>query len=156
MENKKRENIEFQETLVRLAQERTELSKERNRLAGLRTKMSAHRSYMNTERTLSVWIRTALAIMVFGIAVDRFGLMLNIPETTAVLFWSSPSAAIGAGLVVLSMIMVTTAALKFLRSSKQFKSEHQLPPYHSITLPVFYATMVDLVGIALFVLMLDL
>jgi hypothetical protein len=37
--------------------------------------MSAERSYMNAERTLAVWVRTALALMIFGIAVDRFGLL---------------------------------------------------------------------------------
>lgn len=45
-------------------------------LSQQRTQMSAMRNYMNAERTLSVWVRTALAAMIFGIAIDRLGLML--------------------------------------------------------------------------------
>ncbi|MGH8156355.1 MAG: YidH family protein, partial [Rhodanobacteraceae bacterium] len=41
--------------------------------------LSLQRSYMNTERTLAVWTRTALSLMIFGIAVDRFGLLLRHP-----------------------------------------------------------------------------
>ncbi|HEX5340185.1 MAG TPA: DUF202 domain-containing protein, partial [Gammaproteobacteria bacterium] len=46
-------------------------------LSAERSEMSAERSYMNAERTLSVWLRTALSLMIFGIAIDRFGLMLR-------------------------------------------------------------------------------
>ena len=52
-----------------LMQRMVDLSVERTRLAEQRTEMSAERSYLNAERTLSVWIRTALAVMVVGIAV---------------------------------------------------------------------------------------
>ena len=41
--------------------------------------LSLQRSYMNTERTLAVWTRTALSLMIFGIAVDRFGLLMRHP-----------------------------------------------------------------------------
>ena len=41
--------------------------------------LSLQRSYMNTERTLAVWTRTALGLMIFGIAVDRFGLLMRHP-----------------------------------------------------------------------------
>lgn len=40
-------------------------------------RMSAERTQLSAERTLSVWVRTALALMVFGIVIDRFGLLLR-------------------------------------------------------------------------------
>lgn len=143
---------------TKLSNLRTKLAKERTNMADLRTKMSAHRSYMNAERTLSVWIRTSLSVMVFGIAIDRFSLMLmeNGGNSEDFLFWSTPSAAMGAALVIISMIIVSTAAVKFIRFAKHYEMEHHFPFSHSMTLPVFYAAMVDLVGIVLFILMLDL
>lgn len=62
--------LEAMQTLVELSKERTKMSEDRS-------KMSAQRSYMNAERTLSVWIRTALSLMIFGIAIDRFDLMMR-------------------------------------------------------------------------------
>lgn len=53
-----------------------DLSAERTRMSAERSEMSAGRSYMNAERTLSVWVRTALAAMTVGIAIDRFSLVL--------------------------------------------------------------------------------
>jgi len=54
-------------------------------LAQIRTQQSAERNYQNAERTLSVWMRTALATMIFGIAIDRLGLMLyEIPQHTTI------------------------------------------------------------------------
>jgi putative membrane protein len=38
--------------------------------------LSAERTYLNSERTLSVWVRTALELMVLGLAVDRFRLIM--------------------------------------------------------------------------------
>src|SRR5690625_5799366 len=67
---------------TQMAEERSSISKERSRMSAERSKMSndrtllsATRSYMNAERTLSVWVRTALSAMIFGIAIDRWGLM---------------------------------------------------------------------------------
>src|SRR5699024_5058183 len=57
------------------AQKLVDLSKDRSVLAQKRTNMNYERTYMNYERTLSVWTRTAIAAMVFGIALDRLSLM---------------------------------------------------------------------------------
>ncbi len=62
--------IEMMRQMVAFAEKQTEYSLERS-------EMSEVRSYQNAERTLSVWVRTALALMICGLAIDRFGLMVD-------------------------------------------------------------------------------
>ncbi|MGH8233937.1 MAG: YidH family protein [Rhodanobacteraceae bacterium] len=40
-------------------------------------KLQAQVAYMNVDRNLATWTRTALALIVSGIAVDRFGLLMT-------------------------------------------------------------------------------
>lgn len=127
-------------------------------LSQKRTQMSAMRSYMNAERTLSVWVRTALASMIFGIAIDRLGLMLyQIPEHIVrghLLHPDIPSKATGIVLVVFSMLMALSSGIRFIAFTRSYKKEFPLPAYHKTWLLTVYALMVVFFGMALLVVML--
>lgn len=127
-------------------------------LAKQRTQMSGQRTYLNTERTLSVWIRTALAAMVFGIAIDRLGLMFyKLPSTVTEHTLSNPNnltKIIGVLLIIFSMLMALSSGIRFLIFTKKYKSEFTLPAYHSATLPIVYALMIVIFGALLLVLTL--
>src|SRR5689334_11691830 len=112
-----------------LMQRMVDLSVQRTELAEQRTEMSAERSYLNAERTLSVWIRTALAVMVVGIAVDRFGLSLlqNHGERGV---GGTASDWLGAGLVALGVLIAVVPSVRFGRYSRVYRRTHTLPHHH--------------------------
>jgi len=138
--------VKAMETLVELAREQTAL-------AVKRTEMSARRSYMNAERTLSVWVRTALSAMIFGIAIDRLGLMYRgaLPH---LFHRSTPSTVMGVLLVAFAMFMALSAGLRFAGFIRAYKKEHALPKHHKAALPVAYTLLTVAFGAALLFLML--
>lgn len=125
-------------------------------LSKLRTEQSAGRSYMNAERTLSVWVRTALAAMIFGIAIDRLGLMLDeLPHHVSRLAHPDRSSKVtGAVLVIFSILMALSSGIRFIAFTKSYKKEYAFPAHHKAWLPASYAFMVVLFGAALLILML--
>lgn len=133
-----------------LMQQLVEMSRERSQ-------MSAQRSYMNAERTLSVWIRTALALMVLGIAIDRLGLFLRrMPGSPqqAQAGWSALSAWGGGALVALGVAMVICFGLRFLAYSVAYRRNYAVPPWHGPSLASVFTLLVALFGIAVLVVML--
>lgn len=135
---------------IKLMQRMVELSK-------LRTELSAERSYQNAERTLSVWVRTAMALMIFGIAIDRFGLLLRrLPSATQVdwLYSNDLSSGSGLALVALGVLMAASAGLRFMAYAADYRKKYSLPAYHGPYLAPIYALMVVLFGIALFLVLL--
>lgn len=164
------EILKIQKKLLEMSKERTAMSKDRSRMSADRSKMSddrskmslkrsemsAQRSYMNNERTLSVWVRTSLSAMIFGIAIDRYGLMITgsskHPDT---LFghMSTSTSLIGAGLILLSVLMALTAVWRFLIFIKRYKKEFSPPYNYTGRLPAVYAFMVVLFGTGMFVFM---
>lgn len=132
--------------LVELSLERTEQSRQRS-------EMSAERSYMNAERTLSVWIRTALASMVVGIAVDRLGLaraqyqLWDIKPGTA-------STWVGAALVAFGVLIAVVTALRFQRYAAEYCRNHTLPYHHGPFLASTFALLASVFGIVIFILLL--
>lgn len=136
-----------------LMQRMVDLSVQRTRLAEQRTEMSAERSYLNAERTLSVWIRTALAVMVVGIAVDRFGLFLlqnhggGGPGGRA-------SDLAGVALVALGVLMAVVPSVRFGRYSAAYRRTHALPHHHGPFMAPVFAALVALFGVVLLMLLL--
>ncbi len=136
-----------------LAERRNELSLERTRLAGQRNEMSSQRTYLNAERTLSVWVRTSLAVMVVGIAIDRFGLFLGEqPHTPDEI--DPTSTGVGVGLVALGVLMALLTAGRFLSYAAHYRRHHEVPHRHGPFLAPFFAALVAIFGIALIVLLL--
>ncbi len=122
-----------------------------------RTELSAERSYMNAERTLSVWIRTALSLMIFGIAIDRFGLMLrevSLPvihgssQSNALSMWSSLT------LVALGVFIVLATGIRFLMYAAVYRHRYEWPARHGPYLALAFALLVTIFGIALLIILL--
>jgi len=121
-----------------------------------RSQMSAERTYMNAERTLAVWIRTALALMVFGIAIDRFSLLLRQMPMRSLREQLNPhelSSWGGGALIALGVLMAVSTGLRFLAFSVAYRRVHRLPPHHGPYLGAVFAVLVTLFGIALLVIL---
>ena len=73
--------------------------------------------HLANERTFLAWVRTALAIMVFGFAVERVGLALREFDLKSAYFPVSSihySTLVGVGLVCLGVVMLVLALTNFL------------------------------------------
>jgi len=110
------------------------------------------RVIMAAERTLLAWVRTGLALMGFGFLVAKFGLftqeLVAMRNLTPI---ESPawSTWIGAGLVLLGVIVNVLAAqqhLRYLRQvggiSRHFRGGSRLGIFCAISLGVLGALMV--------------
>jgi uncharacterized membrane protein YidH (DUF202 family) len=148
-EGQESKQIAIMEQMLALAEKQTAFSVQRS-------EMSETRSYQNAERTLSVWVRTALALMICGLAIDRFGLMLGgSPGSTArgmlldlVSGWTSIA------LVLLGVIMVAATGIRFLAYAQAWRRQHEPPAHHGPYLATFFAMMVAAFGIVLLVIMM--
>lgn len=151
------ERSRMSEDRSRMSAERSEMSAERSRMSAERSEMSEHRSYLNAERTLSVWTRTALALMIFGIAVDRFALLLHHDALSAPP--GQPSAHMlstlgGAALVAFGTAMALACGIRYLAYALHWRREHTLLPWHGPYLAFSFAMLTVAFGIALLVAML--
>lgn len=150
MQNQDPEQITLMKRVVEMAEQQT-------KLAVASSELSAERSYMNAERTLSVWTRTALSLMIFGIAVDRFGLLLRHepwPHTGNPMLPNPLSTLGGMALVALGVLMVLACALRYLGYARTWRKTHAWPPWHPPYLAFSFAVLVGFFGIALLAVLL--
>ena len=139
---------------IALMKRMLELAEQQTALATERSEQSAERSYMNAERTLSVWTRTALSLMIFGIAVDRFGLLLRHepwPHAGSPLLPNPLSTIGGAILIALGVLMAIACGARYLLYARAWGKAHAWPPRHAPYLAFTFALLVALFGIALLV-----
>ncbi|MDN5862110.1 MAG: DUF202 domain-containing protein [Salinisphaera sp.] len=169
-----RKMVELAEQRTRLAEQRTEMSAQRSRMSAERSAMSTHRSRLSTdrsgmsaerseysadrsflsaERTLSVWVRTALSLMVFGIAIDRFGLLLGHDGPAQGLHAGAWSAWGGIALVAMGVVMVVSSGLRFMAYVRVYRRYHEMPWPHGPFLAPVFALLVALFGLALIALL---
>jgi uncharacterized membrane protein YidH (DUF202 family) len=154
VEERELKQVAMMKQMVALAEKQTDYSLQRS-------EMSEVRSYHNAERTLSVWVRTALSLMICGLAIDRFGLILDGSFGPSA-YGPSPHALLlervsmwtSIGLVLLGVVMVTATGLRFLAYARVWRRRHELPARHGPYLATFFAMMVALFGIVLLVIML--
>ncbi len=140
--------IEMMRQMVAFAEKQTTYSLDRS-------EMSEVRSYQNAERTLSVWVRTALALMICGLAIDRFGLVVDGSAGAARgLLLDRISTWTSIGLVLLGVVMVLATGLRFFAYSRTWRRRHQPPPFHGPYLASFFAVMVAIFGIVLLAIMM--
>lgn len=128
-------------------------------IASKLVELSLQRSYMNTERTLAVWTRTALSLMIFGIAVDRFGLLLRHPPWHVAdlgLLLPNPLSTIGGViLVAMGVVILLAAGFRFLAYGIGWYRENPLKvAYHTPWLAFSFAMLMAAFGIALLVVLL--
>lgn len=137
--------------------EQIRLTRQLVELAERRTEQSAERNYQNTERTLSVWIRTALALMVFGIAIDRLGLILNrLPGQShhASVYPAGLSAICSIALVTLGVIVAVVSSARFYLYARTYARYYKIPPWHQPIIPSIFSILVAAFGFVLLVIML--
>jgi uncharacterized membrane protein YidH (DUF202 family) len=120
--------------------------------------LSLQRSYMNTERTLAVWTRTALSLMIFGIAVDRFGLLMNHPPwhvvDTRQLLPNPLSTLGGVVLVAMGVAILLAAGFRFLAYGlKWYRRNPRKVWFHTPWLAFSFAMLMAAFGIALLVVL---
>lgn len=144
-----------------MSAQRSRMSADRSDMSSDRSEMSQMRSYHNAERTLSVWVRTALSLMVLGIAMDRFGLLLHGLPGSALAAQAGPtnlldllSTAAGAALVLMGIFMALITAWRFHAYARDWRLNHELPAHHGPFLATSFALLTAAFGILLLVLML--
>jgi len=120
--------------------------------------LSLQRSYMNTERTLAVWTRTALGLMIFGIAVDRFGLLMRHPPwhvgNLAELLPNPLSTLGGAILVAMGVLVLLATGFRFLAYGlRWYRVNPRHVWYHTPWLAFSFAMLMAVFGIALLVVL---
>lgn len=120
--------------------------------------LSLQRSYMNTERTLAVWTRTALSLMIFGIAVDRFGLLMRHPPwhvtDPAELLPDPLSTLGGVVLVAMGVVILLAAGFRFLAYGlKWYRINPRKVAFHTPWLAFSFAMLMAAFGIALLVVL---
>lgn len=108
---------------------------------------------MNAERTLSVWLRTALAVMVVGIAIDRFRLFL-LEGHTMHTGQDAASQWVGAGLVAFGVIMVVVLAVRFQLYAAAYCRTYKVPRYHGPFVAPAFAVIMAAFGVVLVILLL--
>jgi uncharacterized membrane protein YidH (DUF202 family) len=147
--------IRMMQRMVELSAERSRLAEHRTSMAAQRSELSAGRSYMAAERTLSVWVRTALALITLGIAIDRFGLFLRkVPGQPHVAGSDTASTWGGTGLVAFGVLMAIATGLRFLRYVVAYRRTHEEPSRHGPFLAPTFALLTALFGIGVLVLLL--
>lgn len=113
---------------------------------------NAERSLMNAERTLSVWVRTALGLMIAGLAFERFGLSLiafpdgpwpTLRASNAVSDW------VGIALVAIGAAASLAAGLRFYAVAASYRRRYKPPFHHDPALGAFFATALALLGAAI-------
>ncbi|HEX5340414.1 MAG TPA: hypothetical protein VFX47_05995, partial [Gammaproteobacteria bacterium] len=99
----------------------------------------------------------ALSLMIFGIAIDRFGLMLREAPLSALhshLQSNTLSMWSGAVLVALGVLMVLATGVRFLAYAAVYRRRHVWPASHGPYLASAFALLVAVFGIALLVILL--
>ena len=145
---------------IRMMRHMVELAEKQAAQSAERSEMSEFRSFLNGERTLSVWVRTALAEMIAGLAIDRFGLLFHgassagqaAPPNGTLL--DAASAWTSMGLIVLGIVTVLTTGVRFWRYALDWRSRHALPPHHGPYLAPFLALMTAVFGVLLLAIMI--
>lgn len=119
--------------------------------------LQARVCYMNVDRTLATWTRTALALLVFGTVVDRYGLLLLRPHLAHVGTSLAPNPVSSVGgivLVALGVFVASAAAIRHRRYTSVWMREHGRDENFGPWLAQPFALAVAVVGVALLAILL--
>lgn len=107
------------------------------------------RVYFAAERTLLAWIRTGIAVMVFGFVVARSAFFLSLAPTAEQHGYSSRlSPLIGAAMVVIGSAAIAAGTLEYRRYCRSLRPE-DLPSARATRLPQTLAWLIVVLGILL-------
>lgn len=111
------------------------------------------RVFFAAERTLLAWNRTALALMAFGFAIERFALfvaMMHNPQAVSAQVGHGSSFWIGVALIALGSLAVTLAVVQYRRVLATLKPV-EIPDGYMAGLASWSSLAVGAIGIALIV-----
>lgn len=101
------------------------------------------------ERTLLAWNRTALALMAFGFAIERFGLFMHMLNPAAADTPArSASLWIGIVLVLLGSVFAVLSVQQYRRVLVTLQAA-EIPPRYAVNLSVFATLAVAVMGTVL-------
>jgi putative membrane protein len=145
---------------LQLMRRMVELAEQQTAFAVTRTEASEFRSFLNAERTLSVWVRTALTVMIAGLAIDRFSLLFHHVPGAALQIPSPHSAALETAstwtciaLVALGVLMALATGIRFIAYARNWRTQHRFPARHGPFLAPFFAIAVAVFGLVLLAIM---
>lgn len=114
----------------------TELSKHRTHLSEHRTDLSELRSHLSNERTHLSYLRTAVSLIGFGITLNRFSIYLqqekHLEPTQSHLLLRN-TGNVGAGMVVLGLVLLAWSLYRYWIVSKEIESGSSKPRYRAVT-----------------------
>jgi len=96
------------------------------------------RDHLANERTLLAWVRTALTFMAFGIAVAKFGLLLDVfaadhPELREQLPSSARSHVLGSVLIAFGGALALVGLVKTRRWAQRIAPGREIPSQRTLT-----------------------
>jgi putative membrane protein len=94
------------------------------------------------ERTLMAWSRTTAGLMAFGFLIDRSVVFAGEPIVRGPAFW------IGAGFVLLGVLLDVAAIIQFRRSVAALRPQ-EIPPGYWVNLSAYAGAAIGLLGCAL-------
>ena len=119
--------------------------------------LQARVCYMNVDRTLATWTRTALTLIVFGLVVDRYGILLSRAHLEHVGTRLAPnplSSIAGMLLIAIGAFIAATGAVRHQRYmaawNRTYGRDLSFGPW--LTLP--FAVGVAAFGIAMLAILL--
>jgi putative membrane protein len=112
------------------------------------------RVFFAAERTALAWNRTALTLMAFGFAIERFGLFMQmLVEKNTVSNHAGPSFWFGLIFIVLGCFFALTAARQYKRLLKTLKPI-EIPVHASPNLAFILNIIIAVLALALVVYLL--
>jgi putative membrane protein len=105
------------------------------------------------ERTFLAWVRTAIAVMAFGFVIEKFDLFLRYAAPQAAQLQIAPHGgalanAAGLAFIVLGIVMIGLAAVRFVKTTKAIESVENVPSPGE-TLDLTLAALIGLLGVAM-------
>lgn len=131
-------------------------------LATLQTmaRLQSQVCYMNVDRSLATWTRTALSLIVFGLVVDRFGLLLTQAHLSHVGTRLAPNPLSSLGgiiLVAFGVFIAAAAAIRHQGYRANWNRVYHPPAHpHGPYLAFVFAVLVAIFGVAILAVLLTL